>query len=150
GVVERLNVLEDAGSGLGTGLVVLVVDQLLFQAGEEGRRFFYDVALPRHAAVLGPEVADLVLQGAELAVAGEGLVALVVQGLLPGAEQGFVNAQRPGGLRHRVALLGQQLDRFHLELAGVVAALLWHSGPPKMWFALLSRCPSFVGKSRST
>ncbi len=40
---------------------------------------------------------------------GEGLVALGFEGLLPGAEEGLVDAERAGGLGHGVALLGDQL-----------------------------------------
>src|SRR5437764_8463866 len=65
-----------------------------------------------------------------MAVAREGLVALVLEGLFPGAEQGLPDVQGAGGLRHGVALLGDQFDRLGLELARVAASLSRHDGPP--------------------
>jgi hypothetical protein len=82
--------------------------------------------------VLAAEAAQLVLEGGELAVAGEGLVALVLDGLLPGAEQGFVDAEGAGRLGDRVALLGDELDRLGLELGGVGTPLSGHDGPPRV------------------
>jgi hypothetical protein len=49
-------------------------------------------------------------------VAEEGLVALSLQGLLPGAEQGIVDAEGACGLSDGVARLGDELDRPGLEL----------------------------------
>jgi hypothetical protein len=60
------------------------------------------------------------------------LVALLVHGLLPGAEQGFVDAEGAGGLGDGVALLGDELDRLGLELGGVDAPLSCHDGPPRV------------------
>jgi hypothetical protein len=51
-------------------------------------------------------------------VAGEGLVPLGFPGLLPGAEQGLVDAEGAGGLGNGVAALGDELDRLGLELGG--------------------------------
>jgi hypothetical protein len=82
--------------------------------------------------VLGAETAQFLLEGRELAVAGEGLVARGFQGLLPGAEQGFVDAEGAGGLGDGVALLGDELDRLGLELGGVGTSLSHHDGPPRV------------------
>src|SRR5436305_6788493 len=70
------------------------------------------------------------LDGRELTVSGEGLVAFLVEGLLPGAEQRLADVQGAGGLGHGVALLGDQLDGLDLELAGVAASLSRRCGPP--------------------
>jgi hypothetical protein len=64
-------------------------------------------------------------------VPGKGLVALGFQGLLPGTEEGFVDAEGAGGLGDGVALLGDELDRLGFELRGVGAPLLRHDGPPE-------------------
>src|SRR4051794_3355130 len=65
-----------------------------------------------------------------MSVAREGLVALALEVLFPGAEQGLPDVQGAGGLRHGVALLGDQFDRLDLELARVAASLSRHGGPP--------------------
>src|SRR5207248_4725563 len=61
--------------------------------GEERRSVFWDVALRPQALALGAEAAQLLLEGRELAVPGEGLIALGFQGLLPGAGPGLVGAE---------------------------------------------------------
>ena len=60
--------------------------------------------------------------GAEAAVAGEGGVALVLEGVLPGAEEGLGDVEGVGRLLEGVALLGDELDGVGLELAGVGAS----------------------------
>jgi hypothetical protein len=65
-------------------------------------------------------------------VAGEGLVALGFQGLLPGAEQGLVDAQGACALGDGVALRGDELDRLGLELRSVGTPLSRHDGPPRV------------------
>ena len=81
-------------------------------------------------------------------MSGEGLVALVLECLLPGAEEGLVDAEGAGGLGDGVALLGDELDRLGLELGGVGASRSRHDGPPKSEFTLLTGCPPFVGRSK--
>src|SRR5437868_2937089 len=61
---------------------------------------------------------------------GEGLVALLVQGQLPGTEQGLSDVQGASGLSHGAAFFCDQLDRLELELARVGATLSCHDGPP--------------------
>ena len=73
---------------------------------------------------------DLFLEGGEVAVAGEGLFALVVEGLLPVAEEVLAEAKGAGGLGNGVALLGDELDGLDLELGGVGASRSCHAGPP--------------------
>src|SRR3954469_6917698 len=68
----------------------------------------------------------------ELALSGEGLVALVLEGLLPGAEERLVYAEGAGGLGDGVALLGDELDGLGLELGGVGASRSCHNGPPRV------------------
>src|SRR5262249_11090171 len=98
------------------------------------------------ACVLGAEAAELFLDGGEAPVAGEGLVALGLEGGLPGAEERFADVEGPGGLRDGVALLGGELDRLDLELAGVAASVPGHGGPPEGKFTALTWCPPFLGR----
>ena len=65
-------------------------------------------------------------------MAGKGLVALALEGLLPGAEERLVDAEGAGGLGDGVALLGDELDRLNLELGGVGTPLSRHDGPPRV------------------
>ena len=81
-------------------------------------------------------------------MAGEGLVALGLERLLPGAEEGVVDAEGAGRLGDGVALLGDELDRLGLELGGVGAPPSRQDGPPKSESTLLTGCPPFVGRSR--
>jgi hypothetical protein len=55
-----------------------------------------------------------------------------LQRLLPGAEEGLVDAEGAGDLSDAVALLGEEFDRFRLELGGVDASFLRHDGPPRV------------------
>src|SRR5262249_47012597 len=80
------------------------------------------------------------------AVAGEGLIALGLEGGLPGAEESFADVEGAGGLRDGVALLGDELDRLDLELAGVAPSLPGHGGPPEGKFTPLTWCPPFLGR----
>src|SRR4029453_6792035 len=82
-----------------------------------------------------------------VAVAGEGLVALGLQGLLPRTEEGLVDAEGACSLGDGVALLGDELDRLGLELRGVGASRSRHDGPPKSEVTLLTGCPPVVGSS---
>ena len=72
----------------------------------------------REPLVLGPEAAQLLLDGREVALAGEGLVALGGEGLLPAPEQALAEAEVAGDLGEALALLGDELDGLDLELAG--------------------------------
>src|SRR5262249_52313317 len=45
-----------------------------------------------------------------------------------------------------VALLGDQLHRLDLELAGVLSPLSSHGGPPEWKFTPLTLCPPFLGR----
>jgi hypothetical protein len=63
-------------------------------------------------------------------VSREGLVGLLVEGLLPGAEQGFADVQGTSGFGDGVAFLRDQLDGLDLELTGVATSLSRHDGPP--------------------
>src|SRR5438874_797861 len=83
----------------------------------------------------------------ELALAGESIGTLGLEGLLPGAEDGHVDAEGAGGLGDGVALLGDELDGLGHELGGVGASRSCHAGPPKSEFTLLTGCPPFVGRS---
>jgi hypothetical protein len=103
---------------------------VLLLLDEERRRFFYNVALGLEALVLGAEAQPL-LDGREVAPAEEGLVALGLEGLLPGAEEGLVDAEGACRLGDEVALLGDELDGLGLELGGVGALGSCHAGPPR-------------------
>ena len=80
-------------------------------------------------------------------MAGEGLLALGLEGLLPGAEERLVDAEGACGLGDGVAPLGDEFDRLGLELGGVGAPLACQVGPPTSEFTLLTGCPLIVGKS---
>jgi hypothetical protein len=62
---------------------------------------------------------DLFLEGGKVALAGEGVFALVVEGLLPVTDEVFADAEGACGLGDGVALLGDELDGLGLELGGV-------------------------------
>src|SRR5260370_27187248 len=100
------------------------------------------------ALVLGAEAAQLLLGERELPLSGEGLFALVLEDLFPGAQQCLVDAEAAGGLRDGVALLDDKLDSLDLELGGVGASRSRHVRPPKSEFTLLTWGPLFMGRSR--
>src|SRR5260370_42709186 len=93
------------------------------------------------ALVLGAEAAQLLLGERELPLSGEGLFALVLEDLFPGAQQCLVDAEAAGGLRDGVALLDDKLDSLDLELGGVSATGTPPVAPPKAKDTLLTWCP---------
>jgi hypothetical protein len=97
--------------------------------------------------VFGVESAVLLLEGGEVALSGEGLLALWLECLLPGADEVFVQAEGSSGLGDGVAFFGNELDSLDLELTAVEASDFCHNGPPKSKFTLLTGCPPFVGRS---
>jgi hypothetical protein len=79
------------------------------------------------AFVLGPQAAQLLFEGWQVAFAGEGLVALVVELLLPLAKQALGNAEVGGGLGEASSLFGDKFNSFDLELAGERASGFAHN-----------------------
>jgi hypothetical protein len=94
--------------------------------GEERRRFVEEVTLGQEPLVLGPEAAVLLVEGGELAVAWEGMWALVREGLPAVAEEVLTEAEGAGSLGDGRALLGDELDSLRLELGGVGASRSRH------------------------
>ena len=70
------------------------------------------------------ESAGFLFGGGRVAVAGEGLLALLLQDGLPVAELLLADAQAAGRLGDGASLLGDQLHGGELELAGVLASRL--------------------------
>src|SRR2546423_8402437 len=91
----------------------------------------------------------LLLEGGELAVAGEGVFALGFEGVLPVADEVLAEAEGAGGLGDGVALLGDELNGLRLELGGVGASRSRHCRTSQGDCTPLTGCPPFVGKSRS-
>jgi hypothetical protein len=99
--------------------------------------------------VFGVESAVLLLEGGEVALSGKRLLALFVEGLLPGADEVLVQAEGSSGLGDGVAFFGDELDSFDLELTAVDASDFCPDGPPKSEFTPLTECPPFVGRSKA-
>src|SRR3954447_8012214 len=109
--------------------------------------FFQDVALHREPLVLGPEAAQLLLQGRRVPLAGEGLVAAPGEGLLPGPQHALAEVEVAGDLGQALALLGDELDGLSLELGGERSSCLRHRWSPGFELTLLTRRPPSVGKA---
>src|SRR4051794_40787968 len=112
--------------------------------------FFQDVALHREPLVLGPEAAQLLLQGRRVPLAGEGLVAAPGEGLLPGPPHALAEVEGAGDLGQALALLGDELYGLGLELGGKRPSCLRHRRAPGFELTLLTRRPPSVGKSTMT
>ena len=125
------------GRGIGRALVDAAIEKatarsavklsLRVLATNEVARRLYTAAGFETEGVL---VDEFLLEGRGIAVAGEGLRALLLEGLLPGTEQGLSDVQGAGRLRHGVAFLRDQFDCLDLELVRVTASLSRHDGPP--------------------
>ena len=74
---------------------------------------------------------QLLLEGWEFALAGEGVLALVEERWLPIADEVLAEAEGACGLGDGVALLGDELDGRGLEFGGVSASGSCHDGPPQ-------------------
>ena len=61
----------------------------------------------------------LFLEGGEFAVAWKGLLSLVLESLLPVANEVVAESKGACGLGDGIALLGDELDRLGLELRGI-------------------------------
>src|SRR5262249_11767945 len=84
------------------------------------------------------------------AASGEGVFVLSFEGLLPVADEVWVEAEGACGLGDGVALLGDELDGLGLELGGVGASRAWHCWTSQREYTPLTECPRFVGKSKLT
>ncbi len=60
--------------------------------------------------MLGAEAAQLLLHGRRVALPGEGIGALALEGEFPGAEAGLMHAEGAGGFGQGVTLRGDELD----------------------------------------
>jgi hypothetical protein len=76
------------------------------------------------------------------------MFAVVVEGLLPVADEIVVDAQRACGLGDGITLLGDELDGLGLELRGVNTSRSSHCWTSQGDYTLLTGCPPFVGKSK--
>ena len=74
------------------------------------------------ALVVGAETAEFFLDGGEFARAGEGLWALGLHRLFPGAEEIVAESEGACSLGDGVALLGDELDGLGFELGSVDAS----------------------------
>jgi hypothetical protein len=68
--------------------------------------------------VLGTRATEFLFEGWQVALAGEGLVALVVEVFLPLAEQALGDAEVSGSLGEAASLLGDGFDGFDFTFAG--------------------------------
>src|SRR5205814_7725601 len=93
---------------------------------------------------LGPEPAELVLGGRQVAVPGEGVGALLLGGPLPVADQVLADAESSGGLGDGEPLVGDHAQGLELELAGV--GLAGHRCTPPSESTPLTRTPRTLGK----
>ena len=96
-----------------------------FRVFENHRYPHIDPAIEQ-SLVLGAETLDLFLEGRRVALTGEGVDALIVEGLLPVADEVLADAEGASSLGDGVALLGDELDGLDLELRGVGASRSWH------------------------
>jgi hypothetical protein len=85
-----------------------------------------NVAFHQEPTVLGPEAAQFLLQGGEVAVTGEGPVALGREGLLPAPQEALAEVAVAGDLGDAPALLGDEPDGLDLELMCERPSLLRH------------------------
>ena len=83
-------------------------------------------------------------------MAGEGLIALGIELLLPVAKERFTDAEALSRFGKRVALNRDELHGREFEVAGIVASRSRHDGSPLSEFTLLSGCPPFVGRFTPT
>src|SRR5438477_13051790 len=89
----------------------------------------------------------LLLERAEFPPAGEGVLALGFEGVLPVADEVVAEAEGACGLGDGVALLGDELDGLGLELGRVGASRSRHCWTSQGDCTPLTGCPPFVGKS---
>jgi hypothetical protein len=98
--------------------------------------------------VLSPEATVLLLEGSQLAMAGEGVFALGLAGVRPVAEEVLTEAEGASRLGDGVALLRDELNGRRLELGGVGTSRSRHCWTSRGDCTPLTGCPPFVGKSR--
>ena len=111
-----------------------------------GRRFFQDVALHREPLDLGPEAAQLLLQGRGVALAGKREVSALGQGLLPGPEHALAEVEVACDLGQTPAHFGDELDGLGLELGCKRSSCLGHQWTPGFELTLLTPAPAIVGE----
>src|SRR6516164_4497383 len=99
------------------------------------------------AACSRHEVGGSLPRRGRLYVSWKGVLAFVLKGLLPVADEVVVEAERACGLGDGIALLGNEFDRLGLELRSVDTLRSCHCWTSQGDYTPLTGCPPFVGKS---